>query len=189
MYRAATWLALQRGVPLDDAARLAALAESAQLELTTDPAPVRVRVDGTDVTEAIRGAAVTAAVSAVSAVAGVRTAMVARQRAVIGTGGIVVEGRDIGTTVAPDAPLKVFLTADPAARAQRRLHEQEPGTDDPGAVDSARAALLARDDQDRRRTTSPLTQAADAVVVDATHESAEQVVDQLVRRVAALVGS
>src|SRR5436305_12850153 len=109
MYRAVTWLALHRGVAFDDDAGLTQLAETADLDFTTTAAPVTVHAEGVDVTTAIRGAEVTAAVSQVSAVPGVRSAMVRRQRDVIGDGGIVVEGRDIGTTVAPDAAVKIFL--------------------------------------------------------------------------------
>ena len=176
MYRAVTWLALHAGVPLDDAEALSALAQAADLELSTTADPVRVRVDGTDVTAAIREPDVTAAVSRVSAVPGVRSAMVRRQRALIDAGGIVVEGRDIGTTVAPDATVKIFLTADESVRAQRRARETA------GAVASTRDALARRDAFDASRTASPLTQAADAYVVDSTNVSADDVVATIVAR-------
>ena len=179
MYRATTWLALQQGIALDDADALAGMATRARLELTTDAAPVRVRVDGVDVTEAIRGADVTAAVSAVSAVPGVRAAMVRRQREVIGAGGIVVEGRDIGTAVAPTAELKVFLTADEDVRAQRRALEVADG------VETTREALARRDRLDSSRTASPLTQPADAVVIDSSALSADAVIAAIVDRATA----
>jgi len=174
MYRAVTWLALHDGVALDDAAALTALAERADLRLTTTPEPVNVRADGHEVTAAIRQADVTAAVSKVSAVPGVRAVMVARQREVIGAGGIVVEGRDIGTTVAPDAPVKVFLTASESARAERRAHEQA------AAVGDTLLALARRDALDSGRSASPLAQAAGATVVDSTDLSAEEVVDRII---------
>ena len=120
MYRAVTWLVLHEGVDVDDGAAVTALAEQADLQVTTTPDPVTVHIAGHDVTADIRGADVTAAVSRVSAAPGVRAAMVDRQRRLIGAGGIVVEGRDIGTTVAPDAPVKIFLTADEQVRAGRR---------------------------------------------------------------------
>ena len=173
MYRAITWLALHRQVALADASALTQLAETADLQVSTRPEPVTISVDGTDVTGAIRGADVTAAVSAVSAVPGVRAAMVRRQRQAIGDGGIVVEGRDIGTTVAPDAVVKVFLTADEAARAQRRARENA------AAVAATRDALARRDSLDAGRAASPMTQAPDAVVIDSSELSADEVVAQI----------
>ena len=174
MYRAITWLALHREVPLADAQALTQLAETADLEVSSGPEPVSITAEGTDVTIAIRGADVTAAVSAVSAVPGVRAAMVRRQREAIGEGGIVVEGRDIGTTVAPDAPVKVFLTADESARARRRARETA------AAVADTREALAERDRLDASRVTSPLTQAPDAVVIDSSHLSADEVIAEVV---------
>jgi cytidylate kinase len=174
MYRAVTWLALHRHIALEDEAALTELADTARLELTTTPEPVTVQADGVDVTAAIRGADVTAAVSQVSAVPGVRSAMVRRQRALIGDGGIVVEGRDIATTVAPDAAVKIFLTADENVRAQRRASEAASG------VAATRDALTRRDAHDSGRTASPLVQAPDAAVVDSSDCSAEDVVAAIV---------
>jgi CMP/dCMP kinase len=174
MYRAITWLALERQVPLEDVRALTDLADSAELVLSTTPEPVTVSADGIDVTSAIRGEAVTTAVSAVSAVRGVRSAMVRRQRDAIGRGGIVVEGRDIGTTVAPDARVKVFLTADASARAQRRARETS------GAVLATREALSRRDQLYSGRVASPMRQAADAVVVDSSHMSVDEVIAHVV---------
>ena len=177
MYRALTWLALRDGVDLASAAALDALAASALLQVVPDPDAPAILADGVDVTEAVRGAEVTAAVSAVSAVPGVRTAMVARQRELIGAGGIVVEGRDIGTTVAPDAPVKVFLVADPAARAQRRALQDAGGARAAAvAVAATEADLARRDEADSSRTASPLTQAPDAVVIDSTALDADAVI-------------
>src|SRR4051794_2461215 len=133
MYRAVTWLALQDGVDLGDAGALARLARGAALDITADPEAPRIVAAGHDVTTAVRSREVTAAVSTVSAVPEVRAAMVQRQREVIADGGIVVEGRDIGTTVVPDAAVKVFLTADAATRAQRRT-VQDGLTDLPAGV-------------------------------------------------------
>jgi cytidylate kinase len=131
------------------------------------------------VTDAVRGADVTSAVSAVSAVPGVRVAMVARQRELIGDGGIVVEGRDIGTTVAPQAPVKVFLIADPAARAQRRAR-QDAGGRATATVAATAADLARRDTADSTRTASPLAQAADAVVIDSTELDADAVIAKVI---------
>jgi cytidylate kinase len=177
MYRALTWLALHKGVPLDAAPALEALAAEALLQVVPDPTAPAILADGVDVTDAVRGADVTAAVSAVSAVPGVRTAMVARQRELIGDGGIVVEGRDIGTTVAPDAPVKVFLIADPSARAERRARQDAGGSvTATSAVADTEADLARRDAADSTRAASPLTQADDAVVIDSTHLDADGVI-------------
>jgi CMP/dCMP kinase len=174
MYRAITWLALHHHVPLDDAPALAQLAQRADLTLSTAPEPVRVTADGCDVTSAIRESDVTASVSAVSAVPGVREAMLTRQREIIAAGGIVVEGRDIGTRVAPLAPVKVFLTADEAVRAQRRADERA------AEVGDTLRSLARRDALDANRASSPLTQAPDAHVVDATQLSADDVITLIV---------
>jgi cytidylate kinase len=183
MYRAVTWLALEKDIPLDADIPLASLASRAVLEVSPDPGAPAISIEGNDVTVAVRGAAVTAAVSAVSAVPGVRTAMVARQREIIGDGGIVVEGRDIGTTVVPDAPVKVFLVADPAARASRRAQQDAAGATalDSNAVAVTEAELARRDAADSTRAASPLTRAPDAVVVDSTTLDAPSVIAEVVR--------
>jgi CMP/dCMP kinase len=180
MYRAVTWLVLRRGIDLADAAAVAGVASGADLEISTDPAPARVRIAGSDATGEIRSAEVTAAVSAVSAVGAVRTAMVARQRELIGTGGIVVEGRDIGTTVAPDADVKIFLTAEEQVRAERRGAEIAGGGPDPQVLAATSASLRQRDAADSGRAASPLNQAPDATVIDATRLTADAVIAQVV---------
>jgi cytidylate kinase len=176
MYRALTWAALQRGTDPADATAVGDLAATVALEMGTDPAAPTVTVDGADASVAVRSEPVTAAVSAVSAVPVVRAAMVRRQRELIGAGGIVVEGRDIGTTVAPDATLKIFLTADPVARARRRGLEIAGGELDAAALDRTREDLLRRDAADSGRSASPLTQAQDAVVIDSTDLGPDEVV-------------
>jgi cytidylate kinase len=173
MYRAATAAVLAAGIDPDDAARVAAFVAALDLEISTEPAPARVSAGGRDVTAEIRGPAVTAAVSAVSAVPAVRAAMVARQRGLIGAGGIVVEGRDIGTVVVPAADLKVFLTADPAARAARRALETDAD------VGPTEADLARRDRLDTSRAASPLVQAPDALVLDSTHLDPDAVVAEI----------
>jgi CMP/dCMP kinase len=187
MYRAITWLALDRGVATDDESALTALAEDAELVLSPDPDELVVRVDGIDVTSAIRGDAVTGAVSRVSAVPGVRAALVRRQREVIASGPVAVEGRDIGTTVAPEAPVKVFLTADPAARAERRGREVAGPTLDRTTLSATEEALRRRDEADSGRAASPLSQAADAVVIDSTELTADEVVERVLSEVAAVM--
>jgi cytidylate kinase len=185
MYRAVTWLALRQGVGADDPAALTGLAAAARLAVTADPQRPGIAVDGEDLTEAVRSPEVTAAVSAVSAVPGVRAAMVRRQREIIGDGGIVVEGRDIGTTVAPDAQVKVFLTADASVRARRRAGQDGLGTA-AAVLAGTEAELARRDVADSTRATSPLTQAPDAMVVDSSAMSADEVVELIVGRAGAL---
>jgi len=182
MYRAVTAAVLAAGEDPAEAARVTEFVSGVDLEISTDSAAARVSVDGRDVTGEIRGPSVTAAVSTVSALPAVRAAMVARQRQIIGTGGIVVEGRDIGTAVAPDADLKVFLTADPGERAARRALETDAS---PGAT----AADLARRDRlDASRVASPLAQAPDAVVIDSTDLGADAVVERILDLLAAPTG-
>ena len=175
MYRAVTAAVLAADIDPADAVRVTELAARVDLEISTDAQPARVSVDGRDRTDEIRGPAVTAAVSAVSAVPGVRAALVARQRELIGAGGIVIEGRDIGTVVAPGADLKVFLTAEPQVRAARRAIELD------AAVGSTEADLSRRDTLDSSRAVSPLTQAPDALVLDSTDLGVDDVVDRVLR--------
>lgn len=180
MYRAVTWLALQRRVDIEDAEALAQLSERAALCVSTDPDAPKVIIDDTDVSAEIRTRPVTSAVSAVSAVPALRQRLVDQQRAMIHAdrSGIVVEGRDIGTVVAPEAPLKVFLTASTAVRARRRSDEIGEAGDE--AVAQTMAELGRRDALDSGRTASPLAQAADAFVVDSTDLSVDAVVDRIV---------
>ena len=180
MYRAITWWMLEHGVDVDDAAAVAQHATTPVIESGTDPSGPTITVDGTDVAGPIRGTAVTGAVSAVSAVPEVRAELVRLQRAIIGDGGIVVEGRDIGTAVAPDADVKVYLTADASARATRRAAEQS-GSD----VAATEADLLRRDSIDSGRKASPLAMADGAVHIDTTPYTLDEVVDQVVALVEA----
>ena len=182
VYRALTWAVLDHGTDPDDERGVAGVLADFRLELSTDPADVAVVVGGHDVTAAIRGAAVTASVSAVSAMPRVRTQLVAMQRSIIGRGGIVVEGRDIGTVVCPDADVKIFLTANPAVRATRRFAED----DDPEVgVDAVEADLARRDRLDASRTVSPLAAADDAIAIDSTSMDAASVIGAVLDIVAA----
>lgn len=181
MFRAMTWWMLENGVDVHDPAAVAARCGEPVLESGTDPLAPTITVDGTDVAVAIRGTAVNAEVSPVSAVPEVRTRLLELQRSIIGEGGIVVEGRDIGSVVAPDAPVKVYITADPSARAHRRAAEE-------GSADLAatQESLLARDKIDSGRATAPLTMAADAVHIDTTPYSLDEVIGQVVALVEAV---
>ncbi len=181
-YRAATLALLRAGTDLtDDAAVTAgvqALLQRRGLVLSTDPAVAAVQLDGEDVSAAVRSPEVTAAVSAVSAVPAVRTGLVGLQRALIGSGGAVAEGRDVGSVVAPGAAVKVYLDAEPAVRAHRRAADADAGVaaSDSDLVATVAADLARRDAYDSGRAASPLSAAADAVHLDATALSAEQVV-------------
>lgn len=177
MYRAVTWWMLEHGVDVADADAVAAAAPGVTLEVGTDPQSPTIGVDGTDVAGPIRGPEVTSAVSAVSAVPCVRALLVQRQRDLIGSGGIVVEGRDIGSVVMPNADLKVFLVADAQARAARRAAEQGRSAE----AAATHADLLRRDHLDSSRAASPLQQAPDAVVVDGTGMSLDEVVTHVCR--------
>jgi len=181
MYRGMTWWMLRQGVDVHDPEAVAAHASEPEILSGTDPHGPSIMVEGVDVGLAIRSAEVNAAVSPVSAVPEVRSRLVELQRDTIGDGGIVVEGRDIGAVVAPFAQVKVYLTADPAARAQRRAAE-EGGTD----VDSTQQSLLARDAIDSSRDASPLTMADGAVHIDTTTYTLDEVVDQVVALVEAV---
>jgi cytidylate kinase len=185
MYRAVTRQLLDAGVDPDDPEAVAAGVAHMRLEVGTDPVRPTVRVDGVDLSGLIRGPEVTAAVSAVSAVPAVRAQMVELQQQVIAAGGpVVVEGRDIGTTVAPSAPVKVFLTADTAARAERRTLELRSSSDEGvSAVTHTRADLLRRDALDSSRAVSPFTQAPDAVEIDTTAMTVDEVVGAILRLV------
>jgi cytidylate kinase len=181
MYRALTWWLLEHGVDIHDSRAVAGLAAKPSIVAGTDPGGPSITVDGVDVAGPIRGDEVTASVSAVSAVPEVRAQMVRLQREAIGAGGIVVEGRDIGTAVCPDADVKVFLTASEQARAARRAAEHSDA--DPEATREAQAR---RDRLDSSRPASPLRRADDAVTVDATEMTLDDVVERVVELVLAV---
>jgi cytidylate kinase len=180
MYRAVTWWMLLHGVDVHDADAVASYSGAPRLESGTDPRQPTITLDGVDVSLEIRSDAVNAAVSPVSAVPAVRARLVELQRETIAppgqqSGGIVVEGRDIGSVVWPQAGLKVYLTADPAARAARRA--AEAGSSD---ITATQESLLQRDRIDSRRAVAPLTMADGAVHVDTTELTLDEVVDLLV---------
>lgn len=182
MYRAMTWWMLLNGVDVHDPDAVAAAADKPQIVSGTAPDAPTITVDGKDAAGPIRTDEVTKAVSAVSAVPQVRTRLVELQRATIGAGGIVVEGRDIASVVAPDAAVKVYLTASEAARAARRNAELT-GTQ-ATSVEATRADLARRDALDSGRAVAPAGMAEDAVLVDTTELGREEVVDHLLALVA-----
>ncbi|MEV0384822.1 (d)CMP kinase [Nonomuraea sp. NPDC050643] len=178
MYRAMTWWMLQQGVDLADPAAVAARSGEPAIVAGTDPDGPAIHVDGVDVAGPIRQGDVTGAVSVVAAVPEVRVRLVALQREIIGSGDIVVEGRDIGTVVYPDAAVKVYLTADPEARARRRSAELTGST-----VEAHQAAMARRDTLDSTRKTDPLSMAAGAVELDTTPLTLEEVIGEVLRLV------
>ncbi|SHG15384.1 (d)CMP kinase [Geodermatophilus nigrescens] len=188
MYRAATVAVLDAGVDPEDAEAVARVVAAARIEVGTTAATERVEVDGTDVAERIRGAEVTRNVSAVSAVPAVRRQLVDQQRDLVAAAdAVVVEGRDIGTVVLPGATVKIYLTAAPEARAQRRAAQL--GLTTPEEVAALAADLRRRDECDSSRADSPLRPAADAVVVDSTDLDREAVVDRVVDLALAAAGA
>ncbi len=170
MYRCVALAGIERDVDLDDAEAMGELAASLEIELDGS----RVALDGSDVSAAIRDPETSAAASRVSIHPPVREAMVARQRRLIEAGRYVAEGRDIGTVVSPDAPLKVFLTASPEERARRRA--AQTGEDEEAVL----ASQMERDERDRRREHSALRAAEDAVEVDTTGQQLDEVVARVV---------
>jgi cytidylate kinase len=176
MYRAATLAVLHRGVELADQAAIAAVVTQAHIEISTDPQRAAVALDGIPVDTEIRSGPVTAAVSVVSAVPAVRAHLVSAQRELIGAGGIVVEGRDIGSVVWPAAVPKIYLTADATVRARRRADELGPGAD----LDAVAQDIDRRDRLDSSRADSPLAKVEDAVEIDTTNLGINEVVNLLV---------
>jgi cytidylate kinase len=176
MYRALALKAIERDVSFDDDAALLQLARNSRIILEPTVGGNRVLLDGHDVSMRVRERDVTEAASRVSVNPKVREWMVARQREMGLHGGVVMEGRDIGTKVFPDADLKVFLDADPVVREQRRLDQQK--SKGPSAQEIA-GQLRERDQRDRTRAASPLVAAADAVLIDSTHLPEDQVLQQI----------
>src|SRR5579871_931730 len=177
MYRALALKAIEWDVSFDDEAALRKLAEGSRIVLEPTVGGNRVRLDGKDVSARIRERDVTEAASRVSVHPAVREWMVARQQDMGKGGGVVMEGRDIGTKVFPRADLKIFLDADPVVREQRRLDQQK--IRGAPAAASIAAELRARDQRDRTRAMSPLVAASDAVVIDSTNMTEDQVLERI----------
>ena len=184
MYRALALKAIECDVSFSDEAALAALFSTTSIELQPQSEGNRVLLDGHDVTRRVRDRDVAEAASQVSVHPQVRAWMVAQQRALGAKGGVVMEGRDIGTKVFPNAEVKIFLDAAPEVRGQRRFLQTGPAQ---AAVteESVIAALRERDARDRTRATSPLEAAADAILIDSTHMSFDEVMarsEEIVRQ-------
>jgi cytidylate kinase len=182
MYRALALKAVRQGVPLDDGAALGALAARTSIELV--PGGRGVVLDGEDVSAAVRTQEVTAASSRISVHPAVRRELVARQREIGRRGGVVMDGRDIGTAVFPDADVKFYVDADPRQRAARRLEElQRAGVQ--SDLDTIEGEIRARDHADSTRRDSPLTRAKDALVLDTTAHTADEVLERMLAAVEA----
>jgi CMP/dCMP kinase len=174
MYRSVALKALRRGISLDATDQLTSLAGETHIDLRAQDGTQQVFLDGEDVTSAIRAPEVAQAASKVAVIAGVRRVLVAEQRRAGNRGGVVMEGRDIGSVVFPDARLKIFLTASPEIRAERRWREHLQKGD---VIDLAHTLeeIHERDRRDQERSASPLIRAQDAVVVDSTAMEPEEV--------------
>lgn len=178
MYRAVTLAALREGVPADSPERLGELTARLDIRLAPGDPVQRVYLNGEDVTETIRSREVTGAVSAYAADAAVRGRLVELQRKLAMGGGIVMDGRDIGTHVLPDAGLKIFLTASVRERALRRF--REVGDSQGVTLERLEAEIAERDRKDAEREISPLRQAKDAILLDSTSMSIDEVADRIV---------
>ena len=182
MYRAIAWQALQNGVALDDEPALGEIARTYDIafgHVEGDPVPRRVFIGDTEVTDAIRTAEIDRAVSPVSAAPAVREALLDQQRRIGNAGDYVVEGRDIGTVVFPDAAVKVFLTASDEERAHRRVRQNADRGIGSIDYDEVLADRRRRDAADSSRATAPLRAADDAVRIDSTSHYIEEVIEQI----------
>ena len=184
MYRAATLAAIRDDIAIDDEAAVVTLSEEIKIDFTSgksfaDGRMYTVWLDGTDVTWAIRQPDVEQNVSQVSSYLGVREQMVERQRQIGARGGVVMVGRDIGTVVLPDAPLKLYVTASAEERARRRWLEKQERGDDSSAYDAILADIKRRDAIDSGRIHSPLRAADDAIIIDTTEKSPDELLTEI----------
>jgi len=186
MYRALGWKAVRDGVDLTDHARLAALGAATDIRILPGPAGPRVLVDGNDMTDALRTPEIDQAASLVSTCAAVRERLVALQRSMAARAGVVMDGRDIGTVVFPDADLKFFLDADLSVRAERRRRDLERAGA-PTTHAAVQEEVARRDARDRTREASPLSPAADAIRIDSTSLPADEVIQRMLAEVARLL--
>ncbi|WP_076461800.1 (d)CMP kinase [Limosilactobacillus caccae] len=179
MYRTVTLAALNKGIDVADHEAVAALAKEITISFKPGEEEQRVFLDGREVTRDIRLPKVAENVSAVAAIPAVRTEMTNQQRQIAAAGGIVMDGRDIGTTVLPDAPVKIFMVATAHERARRRYVENKAKGIDTVSLEELQKAIELRDKKDSTRKVSPLTQAPDAVRLDTTNLTIDEVVDEI----------
>ena len=179
MYRAVAWKALREGVPLDDDAAVGRLAGESVIELTGGGDSMRVLIDGRDITDEIATPQIGFAASMVSTISAVRRALVARQQQMGRAGGVVMEGRDIGTQVFPDAEVKIYLDASPEARAQRRYDDDLARGVAVASPEEMKEEIERRDNRDKTRADSPLLRAEDAVYIDSSAMTVDEVVERI----------
>jgi CMP/dCMP kinase len=177
-YRAAALQVLDSGISPTDAEAVIRLLDRSEIQFVTQGSQWRILLNGGDATSRIRSPQVTLAAAQVSRLPEVRKKLVALQRRLAGERGLVMEGRDIGTVVFPEAPLKVFLEADPEERARRRLGQEE-AEGRRATLEQTAGEIRQRDRLDAERKISPLVAAPDAVRIDSTHLTAEQVVERI----------
>jgi len=186
MYRAMTLKVLEQKIRLDDEHTITGLAQQTEIRLKKDEGKLFVSLDGRDVTPHIRTQAVNKAVSPVSSIKGVREVMVREQRSMGKQGGVVLEGRDIGTVVFPEAELKIFLIASVTERAKRRQHDlRQSGVDI--EIEKLADELMKRDEYDSTRKESPLKKADDAILLDTTQLSIQDEVKFIVEKARAII--
>jgi cytidylate kinase len=179
MYRAVTWKVLQDGIMPDQSARAIAAAQHMNIELHPRSDGQQVFVDGVDVTKLIRSSAVNEHVSQIASFGEIRQILVAKQKEMAASKGVVMDGRDIGTHVMPDAEIKIFLTASVKERAQRRFKEMQSGGDQSVTLEQLEQDIARRDQMDEQREISPLVQADDAILIDSTTMTIPEVVDAI----------
>ena len=178
VYRAVALQTLRRHIPLDDTAAIAQIAAAARIRLEGDPDHLRILLDGDEVSGEIRTPEVSRAASVVATIPAVREAVVEKLRAMSRESGVVMDGRDIGTRVFPDAGVKLFLEADPDVRATRRWLE-ERGRERQVSLDQVHSELEERDRRDRERAATPLVAAADAILIDTSQLDLDGVINRV----------
>lgn len=180
MYRVVALCAEEQRIAPGDVSHLVEMTRALRIDFENIPGSVRVSVDGRDVSEPIRAPRISQAASVVATLPEVRRLLVAQQQRIGQAGGVVMEGRDIGTVVFPDAELKLYLDASPQVRAERRF-EQQQALGIPTSLEETRAEVRQRDLRDLQRQASPLRRAPDAVYLDTTALTADEVVEVVVR--------
>lgn len=180
MYRAVAWKCMQAGIDASHENKVEQLVQKLRIQLLNDDGNQRVIVDGEDVTDQIRSNEVSQAVSAYARNPQVRQSLLQLQRQFVKQKGVVMDGRDIGTHIMPDADIKIYLTASAEVRAKRRLEELAL-TESPPSFEQLKAEIEQRDRDDQERQTAPLRKAEDAVEIDSSHLSIDEVVDAIMK--------
>ncbi len=181
MYRAVTWKVLQEGFSPSQTEQVIALAKKMSITLLPGPDGQKVLVDGLDVTKDIRTTVITAHVSQIASIGEIRAMLVEKQKRMAFAKGVVMDGRDIGTHVLPDAEIKIFLTASARERAERRYKELQRAGDCTMSLEELERDIARRDQMDQEREISPLVKAHDAILLDSTRLSISEVVDKILK--------